>query len=195
MLVWVVCAGFNKLTFDSLGKAMTKKISILLASLTSFTLLLASLQATAQETHPVIINNDSIGFSRMDGELTVPYDPVAAFDQHTILVADCSQHKVELKGLNWCFSTAENAEAFTAATTAEGENRYIPFGGGHCALGLVFNNLAARGDPRTAVRIGDHLVLNGNFDVRARFLTDTDTNMTQAARNFQAAISEGKLID
>ncbi len=171
------------------------KISSLLTSLTSFTVLLVSLHATAQETHPIIINNDDIGFSRKDGELTVPYDPVAAFDQHTIAVADCSQFKVELKGLSWCFSTAENAQAFSAATTAEGENHYIPFGGGHCALGLVFNNLAARGDPRTAVRIGNHLVLNGNFDVRARFLTDTNTNMTQAATNFQSAISEGKLID
>lgn len=171
------------------------RISTLLTSLTSFTVLLVSLHATAQETHPVIINNDDIGFSRMDGELTVPYDPVAAFDQHTIAVADCSQFKVELKGLSWCFSTAENAQAFSAATTDEGENHYIPFGGGHCALGLVFNNLAARGDPRTAVRIGNHLVLNGNFDVRARFLTDTDTNMTQAATNFQTAISEGKLVD
>lgn len=171
------------------------RISTLLTSLTSFTVLLVSLHATAQETHPVIINNDDIGFSRKDGELTVPYDPVAAFDQNTIAVADCSQFKVELKGLSWCFSTAENAQAFSAATTDEGENHYIPFGGGHCALGLVFNNLAARGDPRTAVRIGNHLVLNGNFDVRARFLTDTDTNMTQAATNFQTAISEGKLVD
>lgn len=173
---------------------MTKK-SILLTSLTSVALLLASLHAAAQETNPVIINNDGIGFSRKDGEVTVPYDPVAAFDQHTIAAADCSQFKVELKGVTWCFSTAENAQAFTAAKTNDEENHYIPFGGGHCALGLVFNNLAARGDPRTAVRIGEHLVLNGNFDVRARFLTDTDTNMTQAAANFQTAISEGKLID
>ena len=171
------------------------KISTLLTSLASLSLLFASLHATAQETHPVIINNDGIGFSRKDDEVTVPYDPVAAFDQHTVVVADCSQFKVELKGLSWCFSTAENAQAFTDATSAEGENHYIPFGGGHCALGLVFDNLAARGDPRTAVRIGDHLVLNGNFDVRARFLTDTDTNMTQAATNFQTAINEGKLVD
>lgn len=171
------------------------KISTLLTSLTSITLFLASLHATAQETHPVIINNDGIGFTRKDGDLTVAYDPVAAYDQHAIVVADCSRFKVELEGLSWCFSTAENAQAFSAATSVEGDNHYIPFGGGHCALGLVFNNLAARGDPRTAVRIGEHLVLNGNFDVRARFLTDTGANMRQAATNFQTAISEGKLTD
>lgn len=171
------------------------RISTLLSSLTASTLLVASLHTTAQETHAVIINNDGIGFTRKDGDMTVPYDPVAAYDQHTIAVADCSQFKVELKGLSWCFSSADNAQAFTAATTPEGENHYIPFGGGHCALGLVFNNLAARGDPRTAVRVGEHLVLNGNFDVRARFLTDTDANMRQAATNFQSAISEGKLVD
>ncbi len=171
------------------------KISILLTSLTSVTLLAASLHATAQETQPVFINNDGIGFSRKNGDLTVPYDPVAAYDQHTIAVADCSQFRIELNGLSWCFSSAENAQAFSSATTSAGDNHYLPFGGGHCALGLVFNNLAARGDPRTAVRIGDHLVLNGNFDVRARFLTDTDTNMTQAATNFQTAINEGNLVD
>jgi hypothetical protein len=163
--------------------------------LAGLTLLFASLHAVAQETHPIIINNDGIGFSRKDGERTVSYDPVAAFDQHTISVADCSQFKVELQGLSWCFANAENAQAFSAATTAEGENHYIPFGGGHCALGLAFNNLAARGDPRTAIRIGDKLVLNGNFDVRARFLTDTDANMTQANSNFQTAISDGRLVD
>lgn len=167
----------------------------ILTSLISLSLLLGSLPAAAQETHPVIINNDGIAFSRKDGEQTLAYDPVAAFDQHTIAVADCSQFKVELQGLSWCFASAENAQAFTAATTAEGENHYIPFGGGHCALGLAFNNLAARGDPRTAVRVGDKLVLNGNFDVRARFLTDTDTNMAQASANFATAISEGKLVD
>lgn len=172
-----------------------KKFSSFSAATLSLGLLFTSLQAHADETHPIIINHEGIGFSRVDAGVTVPYDPVAAFDQHTITVADCAQFSVELRGVNWCFSSAENAQTFAAATTEEGQNHYIPFGGGHCALGLVFNNLAARGDPRTAVRVGDHLVLNGNFDVRARFLADTAANMTQAAANFEAAISEGLLRD
>ena len=62
-------------------------------------------------------------------------------------------------------------------------------------MGLAFNNLVARGDPSTAVRVGDNLVLNGNFDVRARFLSATETNMSNALKNFETGIAEGKLID
>jgi hypothetical protein len=166
----------------------------LIASTASLMFLLAAANATAQDVNPIIINNDGIAFSRKDGERTVAYDPVAAFDQHTIAAADCARFKVELQGVSWCFANAENAQAFTAATTSEGSNHYIPFGGGHCALGLAFNNLAARGDPRTAVRVGDNLVLNGNFDVRSRFLSNTETNMSQASTNFQTAITDGKLV-
>lgn len=153
----------------------------------------ASLAAAQDEVHPIIINNEGVAFSRKDGEQVIAYDPVAAFDQHTITVADCARFKVEVQGVSWCFANAENAQTFSGATTAEGTNHYVPFGGGHCALGLAFNNLAARGDPRTAVRIGDNLVLNGNFDVRSRFLTNTESNMAQAGSNFQTAIAEGKL--
>jgi hypothetical protein len=45
------------------------------------------------------------------------------------------------------------------------------------------------------VRVGDSLVLNGNFDVRARFLSATETNMSNALKNFETGIAEGKLID
>lgn len=171
------------------------KIQQWIAGAAGTLMLTASLAASAQETHPVIINNDGIGFSRKDGEQVLAYDPVAAYDQHMIQLADCATHKVDVKGVSWCFANAENAATFAAATTDSGDNKYIPFGGGHCALGLAFNNLAARGDPRTAVRIGDHLVLNGNFDVRARFLSDTVTNVTNAESNFQSAIAEGKLVN
>ena len=165
-----------------------------LSGLIALTLLLSTAQTLAQDTHPIIINHDGIGFARKDGEQTVAYDPVLAYDSHTIAVADCTRFKSELQGVTWCFANAENAATFTAATTAEGHNHYLPFGGGHCSLGLAFNNLAARGDPRTAVRVGDLLVLNGNFDVRARFLEDTTTNVSRATENFATAIAEGKLV-
>src|SRR5690554_3857167 len=124
------------------------KIQQWIAGAAGTLLLTASLAASAQETHPVIINNDGIGFSRKDGEQVLAYDPVAAYDQHMIQLADCASHKVDVKGVSWCFASAENAATFAAATTDSGDNKYIPFGGGHCALGLAFNNLAARGDPR-----------------------------------------------
>ena len=151
-------------------------------------------EAEAQP-QPIIINNNGIAFSRLEEGQVLAYDPVAAFDAHTVQIADCNAHKVDLQGVSWCFASAENAQTFTAATTESGQNKYVPFGGGHCSLGLAFNNLVARGDPRTAVRVGDSLVLNGNFDVRARFLSATETNMSNALKNFETAIAEGKLVD
>jgi hypothetical protein len=147
------------------------------------------------QPQPIMINNNGIAFSRMEEGQVIAYDPVAAFDSHTVMLADCGAHKAELQGVSWCFASAENAQTFMAATTESGQNKYVPFGGGHCSLGLAFNNLVARGDPRTAVRVGDSLVLNGNFDVRARFLSATETNMSNALKNFETGIAEGKLID
>lgn len=172
-----------------------KTRSFALSCLVSSMMLLATTGSHAQEeTHPIFINHDGIGFARKDSEQTIAYDPVAAYDQHATLVADCSRFKAELEGITWCFANAENVATFNAATSDSGHNKYLPFGGGHCSLGLAFNNLAARGDPRTAVRVGDKLVLNGNFDVRARFLEDTTTNMSRAAENFDKAVADGKLI-
>jgi hypothetical protein len=134
------------------------------------------------QPQPIMINNNGIAFSRMEEGQVIAYDPVAAFDSHTVMLADCGAHKAELQGVSWCFASAENAQTFMAATTESGQNKYVPFGG-------------ARGDPRTAVRVGDSLVLNGNFDVRARFLSATETNMSNALKNFETGIAEGKLID
>ena len=54
-------------------------------------------------------------------------------------------------------------------------------------------NLAARGDPRTAVRIGDQLVLNGRFSVRTTFLEDTERNMDNARLRYELALATGNL--
>ncbi len=150
--------------------------------------------ASAAEAIPVYINNNGIAFSRMQDGQVIAYDPVAAFDENTIAVADCNAFKAELKGVSWCFSSLTNQEAFVAATGENGNNRYVPFGGGHCSLGLANGNLVARGDPRTAVRIGNELILNGNFDVRARFLQDTERNLDNARLRFQLAIQNGDLV-
>lgn len=157
-------------------------------------LFLFSLSVQAQdEPQPAIITNDGIGFSRVaDGEV-IAYDLVEAYDNHSITVADCTAHQVTLKGATWCFASADNAATFRAATEGE-DNHYLPFGGGHCSLGLAFDNLAARGDPRTAVRVGDLLVLNGNFDVRARFLSDTEQNVGNALTNYANGLESGALV-
>lgn len=168
-------------------------LSVLMTA--AFSAVIAASPAVAQqETQPAIITNDGIGFSRaVDGDV-IAYDLVEAYDNHRITTADCDAHQVELQGAAWCFASADNAATFEAATTPDGDNHYLPFGGGHCSLGLAFDNLAARGDPRTAVRVGDLLVLNGNFDVRARFLSDTEQNVSNARDNYEAGLAGGALV-
>lgn len=149
--------------------------------------------AAAQKVPDAIINNDGIGFSRMvDGKL-VAYDLVAAYDDNAIVEADCAQFKATVQGVSWCFSSAANAQTFEAATQDNGRNHYLPFVGGHCSMGMSVGNLTARGDPRTAVRIGNQLVLNGNFDVRASFLQDTERNMDNARLRYELALAAGNL--
>ena len=79
------------------------------------------------QPQPIMINNNGIAFSRMEEGLVIAYDPVAAFDSHSVMLADCSAHKAELQGVSWCFASAENAQTFVAATTESGQNKYIPF--------------------------------------------------------------------
>lgn len=150
---------------------------------------------SAAEAIPVMINNEGIAFSRMQDGQVIAYDPVAAYDEHTIQVADCNAFKADLKGVSWCFASLTNQESFVGATTETGANRYVPFGGGHCSLGLANGNLTARGDPRTAIRIGNELILNGTFDVRTRFLQDTERNLDNARLRFQLAIQNGDLVE
>lgn len=163
-------------------------------ALKTFVLLLLSLPgaALAQQVPDAIINVDGIGFSRMiDGKL-VAFDLVAAYDEHSIVEADCDRFQSRVQGVNWCFSSAAHKDSFDAATE-EDRNHYLPFVGGHCALGMSVGNLAARGDPRTAVRIGNQLVLNGRMDVRTNFLQDTERNMDNARLRYTLAIESDKL--
>lgn len=166
----------------------------LFAQLVSIVLLASlSLVAQAQQKPDAIINNEGIGFSRMaDGDL-IAYDLVSAYDDHTIVEADCDAYQSEVQGVTWCFSSAKNLTAFNAATQENGRNKYLPFVGGHCALGMSFGNLVARGDPRTAIRIGDQLVLNGRYAVRTTFLQDSERNMDNARLRYDLAIAAGSL--
>jgi len=137
--------------------------------------------AGAQQIPDAIINVDGIGFARMKD------------DEHMIVEANCSAFKAKVQGVDWCFSSVANLSTFEAATQDNGINKYLPFVGGHCALGMSRGNLAARGDPRTAVRIGDQLVLNGRFSVRTTFLEDTERNMDNARLRYELALATGNL--
>lgn len=157
------------------------------------TLLVLSFSALAQEIPDAIINIDGVGFSRMIDDRFVAFDLVAAYDEHAIVEADCGAFKADVKGVSWCFSSADNKATFDAATQENGNNKYLPFVGGHCALGMSFGNLTAKGDPRTAIRIGDLLVLNGRYVVRTRFLEDTERNIDNARLRYELALAAGNL--
>lgn len=170
---------------------MRNRLLIVIATFAAFLSMTAP--ALAQQTPDAIINNDGIGFSRMaDGNL-VAYDLVAAYDEHMIIEANCADFKSTVQGVNWCFSNAANKTTFEAATQESGRNKYLPFVGGHCAMGMSVGNLTARGDPRTAVRIGNLLVLNGRFDVRTSFLQDTERNVDNARLRYELALAAGNL--
>ena len=168
--------------------------SLLVNALTAITLLFVfSAPAIAQQKPDAIINVDGIGFSRIIDDELVAFDLVAAYDEHSIVEANCSAFKSRVQGVDWCFSSAENQATFDAATQENGNNQYLPFVGGHCALGMSRGNLAARGDPRTAIRIGNLLVLNGRFSVRTAFLEDTERNMYNARLRYELALAAGNL--
>ena len=168
--------------------------SLLVNALTAITLLFVfSAPAIAQQKPDAIINVDGIGFSRIIDDELVAFDLVAAYDEHSIVEANCSAFKSRVQGVDWCFSSAENQATFDAATQENGNNQYLPFVGGHCALGMSRGNLAARGDPRTAIRIGNLLVLNGRFSVRTVFLEDTERNMDNARLRYELALAAGNL--
>lgn len=152
-----------------------------------------SANAIAQQIPDAIINIDGVGFSRMIDDDFVAFDLVAAYDEHSIVVANCDQFKASVQGVDWCFSSAANKSTFEAATQEDGANQYLPFVGGHCALGMSLGNLTAKGDPRTAVRIGNQLVLNGRFSVRTIFLQDSERNMDNARLRYELAIAGGNL--
>ena len=168
--------------------------TLLVKTLTALTFIFAVCgPALAQQIPDAIINNDGMGFSRMADGTLIAYDLVAAYDEHMINEANCNAFKSSVQGVDWCFSSAANQTTFEAATQDNGRNKYIPFVGGHCALGMSFGNLTAKGDPRTAVRIGDLLVLNGRFSVRTSFLQDSARNIDNARLRYDLAIAAGTL--
>lgn len=154
--------------------------------------LLSTAVSAAEPVLQTIINNNGIAFSRLEEGRVIAYDPVAAYEQHMITEANCDAFRADYQGVSWCFANAENLQMFQAAAE-ENRSTYVPFAGGHCTMGMANGNLVARGDPRTAVRIGNTLVLNGNFNVRTSFLTDTERNMDNARLRFQMAQDSGRL--
>jgi|GEM_PF-5996419 len=151
---------------------------------------------------PEIITFDGHGFAFKDnwqdkdktkhGPLAV-YDVVSAWDGH-IQKADCAKFKTALKGATWCFASSENKTRFEKKTE-EGENAFLPFAGGRCALGMSWGTLTARGNPLSARVIVDdmdnaHLVLHGNVKWWWKF---NDERFGQA-RRLLLAVSGPRIV-
>jgi hypothetical protein len=125
-------------------------------------LVLATSATAAEKEKPKpteVIANDGIAFSRVEGEKdqkkVIAYDVMSAWKNREPRVADCDAYSSRLKSVIWCFASAANKTAFDKATDKEGDNKYLPFAGGRCALGTSWGYLNAKGDPRTA-RILQH---------------------------------------
>jgi hypothetical protein len=101
---------------------------------------------------PEIMVNEGIAFSWKEDDKVKPvaYDVVSAWKDTDPKHADCQKYSTQLKGATWCFASEANLKSFIAKTDKDGDNTYIPFAGGRCALGASWGRLRAKGDPRTA---------------------------------------------
>ncbi len=178
---------------------MRKKLALVFA----ITLLpCVSLAQEKPKDLPEIITFEGHGFAFKDnwqnkdktkhGSLVV-YDVVSAWDGH-ILKGNCVKFEVALKGAKWCFASAENKTRFEKKTE-DGENDFLPFAGGRCALGMSWGTLMARGNPLSARVIVDdmgdaHLVMHGNVKWWWRF---NDDRFGQA-RRLLLAVSGPRIV-
>jgi len=105
----------------------------------------------AEKPVPEIIVNNGIAFSwqEEDNAPVVAYDVVSAWKHREPAVADCGKYSTMFKGAKWCFANATDETAFIKAIDKDGDNKYVPFVGGRCALGTSWGRLGAKGDPRT----------------------------------------------
>jgi len=150
--------------------------------------------ASAEEKLTEIVTNEGVAFSRIDKEskqLEV-YDTVAAYDDHATKLADCAKYSVKFKGAKWCFVGPENQKKFEEAAK-DRNNRYVPFGGGYCARGLSNGNFA-KGDPRTHVRAGADMVVNGSWAVADSFWDKASSLLAAARVTYKMALRHGDLV-
>lgn len=159
--------------------------------------------ALAAEQYPEFIANHGVAMSRLNHGKVITYDPVAAFHDQ-IVVADCTRHQTEYRGVTWCFASATNLKEFVAQETVAKRalrKKFLPMFGGRCSYGTSNGNLAARGDPRTALRVrfgerpqDERVFLNGSFNARAKFFGRAEWRIGQALSHWWTAQHLGLLV-
>lgn len=153
---------------------------------------------TNQEKLPEIVHNDGYAFSWKEKDKLTVYDVVSAWNSRHAQVADCAKHSTKLKGVTWCFANDANLKKFIAKTDKNGDNEYLPFVGGRCALGASWNRLKAKGDPRTArivqADLGPVLVLQSHQKWWATFKYERFARMGQAEMYLNFATRLGDVV-
>ncbi|MBL7847516.1 MAG: YHS domain-containing protein [Cyclobacteriaceae bacterium] len=134
-------------------------------------LLLVSLVAACTTKTSTVYTTDN---GAIDG-----YDAVGFFKEGKPVKGD-KNFSTEWNGATWCFSSAENLEAFKA-----NPEQYAPQYGGYCAYGTADGHLSpTQADTWTIV--DGKLYFNYNQDVKARWMQDQKGYIEKADLNWPA---------
>lgn len=105
------------------------------------------------------------------------YDPVAFFTDSAAVKGD-KAFTTEWNGASWCFSSAENLEAFKA-----NPEKFAPQYGGFCAYGTADGHLSpTQADTWTV--LNNKLYFNYNQKVKDRWMQDQKGYIEKADKNW-----------
>lgn len=134
----------------------------------TFAALVSTQASAADEIYTSYFSNKAVG----------GYDTVAYFTEGKP-VKGSDQYKVEYRGADWYFSSAENLELFKANM-----EKYTPEYGGYCAWAVGAQNQLASGDPLQWTVYKGKLYLNYDASVKKQWLADKDNLIQKADQNW-----------
>lgn len=142
----------------------------------AFALLAAfSFLSSAQAADP--IQSSYFGNKAISG-----YDPVAYLTEGKA-VKGSKKHKLEWKGANWFFASAENRNKFQ-----QNPDDYAPQYGGYCAWAVAENKLVKVNPKVFEIRDGK-VYLFYNDKIRNTWVQDASNFIKRADQNFDALIA------
>jgi len=112
-----------------------------------------------------------------DGVAIKGFDPVAYFDSLQPTKGS-SHYSLELAGVTYRFSTAENLQRFKS-----NPNEFAPQYGGYCAYAMSLNRIADIDPARWAIVEGK-LYLNNGFVAQSLWSLNKRTNIDSADKNW-----------
>ncbi|MGE3693524.1 MAG: YHS domain-containing (seleno)protein [Novosphingobium sp.] len=107
------------------------------------------------------------------GIATQGYDPVAYFSEGRAVRGDVDFH-YKWDGVTWLFASAANRDTFAAEP-----EKYAPQYGGHCSMAMAGGKKSRGSGEAWSIQNGK-LYLNGNTDVRDRWLLDPSKYIARA---------------